>query len=158
MSTPLSSCPTIKANASLRRSCGSPPAKNAAIGRCRANRRQQPRDSSSSSSCSCSSSSTASTEQLSMVVNMVGIRLNGLTSRLACMSIINWHSEVMYDMHVQVAETVMDHRTHVSGISPEDLLESSGVVSFDDAHGDVMDLIRGKVLIGHGLRGDFAAL
>lgn len=95
---------------------------------------------------------------LALDCEMVGIGPNGSTSRLARVSVVNWHSEVIYDAHVRVEEFVTDYRTFVSGIYPEDLLESSGAISFDVARSDVLDLIRGKVLIGHGLRNDFAAL
>ena len=95
---------------------------------------------------------------LAIDCEMVGIGPMGTTSRLARVAIVNWHGEVVYDAHVRVEEKVTDYRTFVSGITPGDLLESSGAVSFDEARCAVMERIRGRVLVGHGLRNDFAAL
>jgi len=95
---------------------------------------------------------------LAIDCEMVGIGPLGLTSRLARVAIVNWHGEVVYDAHVRVEEKVTDYRTFVSGITPGDLLESSGAVSFDEARYAVMEHTRGRVLVGHGLRNDFAAL
>jgi RNA exonuclease 4 len=95
---------------------------------------------------------------LAIDCEMVGIGPLGTTSRLARVAVVNWRGEVVYDAHVRVEERVTDYRTFVSGITPEDLLESSGAVSFDEARSAVVGLIRGRVLVGHGLRNDFAAL
>ena len=94
---------------------------------------------------------------------MVGTGPLGLTSRLAHVVIVNWHGDVVYDVHVRIDKCVTEYRTFVSGITPEDLLESSGAVSFDEARSAkaqsaVINQIQGRVLVGHGLKNDFAVL
>lgn len=88
---------------------------------------------------------------------MVGIGPGSHQSRLARVSLVNWDGEVVYDTMVQVVEKVTDYRTFVSGITEEDLL-SEDAVSFDEAQSKVVELIRGKILVGHGLKNDFAVL
>lgn len=206
---PLSSCPTIKAGARLRRSrqwkdqsenkspneVPASPKKNA-----RRRRRNSSNASSASSSDESSTSSdscatpTKSTKQRktptqrrkrskksknarpTKVVNivaeptedekaqyigldaeMVGIGPGGHESRLARVSLVNWDGDVVYDTHVQVVEKVTDYRTFVSGITEEDLL-SEEAVSFDEAQSKVIELLQGKILVGHGLKNDFAVL
>lgn len=95
---------------------------------------------------------------LAMDCEMVGIGPCGTTSRLARVVILNWHGETVYDAHVRVEEHITDYRTFVSGITATDLLESNGAVSFNDARARVLHLIQDKVLVGHGLKNDFAAL
>ena len=95
---------------------------------------------------------------IAMDCEMVGIGPHGTTSRLARVALVSHDGSVLYDAHVQVTEVITDHRTRVSGIRPSDLLASNGAVSFDEARSRVRSLIRNKILVGHGLRNDFAAL
>ena len=95
---------------------------------------------------------------IAMDCEMVGIGPHGTTSRLARVALVSHDGSVLYDAHVQVTEVITDHRTRVSGIRPSDLLASNGAVSFDEARSRVRSLIRNKILVGHGLKNDFAAL
>jgi RNA exonuclease 4 len=95
---------------------------------------------------------------LAIDCEMVGIGPCGRTSRLARVAVLNYDGDVVYDVHVQVAERVTDHRTYVSGILPEDLLEDNGAVPFDEARHAVLSMMRGKVIVGHGLKNDLMAL
>jgi RNA exonuclease 4 len=70
---------------------------------------------------------------LAIDCEMVGIGPLGLTSRLAHVVIVNWHEDIVYNVHVRIKECVTEYHTFTSSITPEDLLESSGAVSFDEA-------------------------
>jgi hypothetical protein len=61
---------------------------------------------------------------------------------------------------VTVAEAVTDYRTFVSGITASDLdaATNPSVVSFDRCRAAVRSMLHGKILIGHGLASDLAAL
>jgi RNA exonuclease 4 len=95
---------------------------------------------------------------IAMDCEMVGIGPYGATSRLARVALVSYDGSVLYDVHVQVTEVITDYRTHVSGILPSDLLPSNGAVSFTQARSTVLSLIHNKILIGHGLKSDFAVL
>ena len=94
---------------------------------------------------------------LALDAEMVGVGPYGYHSRLARISIVNWDGEVVYDTLVQVEEVVTDYRTFVSGITAEDL-QSDEAVSFEEAKAHVIELIKDKVVVGHGLRNDFKVL
>lgn len=61
-------------------------------------------------------------------------------------------SNTIYDKFVQPQEPVVDYRTKWSGIRPEDL---EGAPSFQVVQKEVADLIKGRIVVGHGLKSDF---
>ncbi len=89
---------------------------------------------------------------------MVGVGPHGQHSRLARITLANYDGECIYDTLVQVVETVTDYRTFVSGITPQDLEEGGAAIPFEECRSQVVDMIRGKVVIGHGLKNDFRVL
>ncbi|KAL3817388.1 hypothetical protein ACHAXA_005023 [Cyclostephanos tholiformis] len=95
---------------------------------------------------------------LAIDCEMVGIGPCGRTSRLARVVALDHMGDVVYDAHVRTTEVVTDYRTGVSGITPEDLLETNGAVSFDEARGAMRELIRDRIIVGHGLKNDLYAL
>lgn len=97
------------------------------------------------------------TRYVALDCEMVGIGPGGYQSRLARVCLVNWDGDIIYDAHVEVAEKVTDYRTFVSGITEEDLL-SDDAVTFDEAQFAVASLLRGKILVGHGLMNDFRVL
>lgn len=88
---------------------------------------------------------------------MVGCGPDGFDSVVARVTVINWENEVVLDTFVQVPVPVTDFRTQVSGIKPEDL-QSENAMSFDEVRTAVENILRGKILIGHGLENDLCAL
>jgi len=95
--------------------------------------------------------------RIALDCEMVGIGPGGCLSRLARVCVVDWDGDVLYDTCVQVVETVTDYRTFVSGITAEDLC-SEHAVSYDEARAAVATLLRGKVLVGHGLKNDLGVL
>jgi len=88
---------------------------------------------------------------------MVGVGLGGHQSRLARVCVVNWDGDIVYDTRVRVEERVTDYRTFVSGITAEDL-SAANTVTFDEARAVVATLLRGQILVGHGLRNDLHVL
>ncbi len=76
-------------------------------------------------------------------------------SALARVSIVNYHGHQIYDSHVLPKEVVTDYRTFVSGITPE-LLKSARTL--ETVQADVATLLDGKILVGHAIKNDLAAL
>jgi len=88
---------------------------------------------------------------------MVGVGPEGLDSAVARVTLCNWAEKVILDTFVKVPVKVTDYRTFVSGIEAKDL-ESDGAITLTDVQKIVTKLLHGKILIGHALENDLAAL
>lgn len=88
---------------------------------------------------------------------MVGTGPEGLDSAVARVTICNWAEKVILDTFVKVPVKVTDYRTFVSGIEAKDL-ESDEAASLTEVRKMVKDVLHGKILIGHALENDLAAL
>ncbi|KAF2861786.1 Exonuclease, partial [Piedraia hortae CBS 480.64] len=78
---------------------------------------------------------------------------------LARVSLVNFHGEEIYDSYVQPPAGVVigNYRTAVSGIEPHHL--SADVARpFEEVRAQVAELIRQRILIGHGVRNDLSVL
>jgi len=96
------------------------------------------------------------TQCVAMDCEMVGVGPQK-RSVLARVSIVNFDGDTLFDTFVKVEEKVTDYRTFVSGIRPADL-ESSNAMSFGACRSKVVQLLEGKVLVGHALSNDFKVL
>jgi RNA exonuclease 4 len=91
-----------------------------------------------------------------MDCEMVGVGSMGATSVLARVSLVNFHGEVILDEYVLPQEAIIDYRTAVSGITPR-LLKEKGK-PFKVIQQQVSDILKDKIIIGHGLKNDLDAL
>jgi RNA exonuclease 4 len=91
---------------------------------------------------------------------MVGVGQDGMASAVGRVSIVNWENQVVLDTYVLVPAPVTDFRTHISGITPEHLQARPGhtLMTFAQVRETVQNILRGKILIGHGLENDLKAL
>lgn len=102
------------------------------------------------------SSTTEAGKYIAIDCEMVGVGPTPDTdSALARVSIVNYHGHQIYDSFVLPKEHVTDYRTFVSGITPE-LLKSARTLEIVQA--DIAKLLDGKILIGHAIKNDLAAL
>ena len=92
---------------------------------------------------------------LAIDCEMVGVGEKGSESVLARVSIVNFHGATIMDRFVRPQEKVTDYRTWVSGVRPKDLKNAP---SFSEVQGEVANLIKGKVLVGHAIQNDLKAL
>jgi len=88
---------------------------------------------------------------------MVGTGIYGQRSSLARVVVIDWEYETLLDLYVRQSAKVTDHRTFVSGISEADL-SSEVAVEMEDCRRQVLDVLEGKILVGHALKNDLRAL
>ncbi|KAK2838545.1 hypothetical protein Q7C36_013359 [Tachysurus vachellii] len=92
---------------------------------------------------------------LAMDCEMVGTGLNGQFSELARCSLLNYSGTVIYDKYVLPIRPVTDYRTRWSGIKKEHLINA---LPYEEARNEILQIIKGKVIIGHALLHDFAVL
>ncbi|SPO21478.1 related to REX4 - strong similarity to X.laevis XPMC2 protein [Ustilago trichophora] len=92
---------------------------------------------------------------LAIDCEMVGVGEKGCESVLARVSIVNFHGATIMDRFVRPQKKVTDYRTWVSGVRPKDLKNAP---SFHEVQGEVANLIKGKVLVGHAIQNDLKAL
>ncbi len=87
---------------------------------------------------------------------MVGVGPNpDRESALARVSVVNYNGDQLYDSYVLPLEPVTDYRTHVSGISAKHLKIAR---SLKDVQADIANILQDRVIIGHSIRHDLAAL
>ena len=87
---------------------------------------------------------------------IVNVGPNPTDTAVGRVTLVNWDNEIVVDTFVKVPVPVTNYRTQVTGITPG-LLEH-GASSLHSVRKKVGALIRGKILIGHGLEVDLAAL
>lgn len=80
-----------------------------------------------------------------------------LDSQLARVSLVNYHGAPLYDAYVLPTLPVTDYRTHVSGITPSHLLPPHAK-PFAEVQAAVANLLHGRILVGHAIKNDLAAL
>jgi RNA exonuclease 4 len=88
---------------------------------------------------------------------MVGVGDDGHRSVVARVTIIDWHGQTLMDEYVRPPEDVTDYRTFVSGVTRQDL-ESKATMDVDTLRPLVLNLLQGKILIGHALKNDLKSL
>lgn len=87
----------------------------------------------------------------------VGVGVDGREDALARASLVNFRGEVLYDSFVRIERPVVDYRTHVSGVRPEDV---NGPSAADPraARAEIASMLKGRILVGHAVRNDLRVL
>lgn len=99
------------------------------------------------------------TKAIAIDCEMVGVGENGKDSILARVSLVNSAGECFYDKYVKATERVVDYRTAVSGIRPEDILEENGALSLTQVQEDVAKFFgNNRIIVGHALHNDMKVL
>lgn len=102
------------------------------------------------------SPTTEAGKYIAIDCEMVGVGPTPDTdSALARVSIVNYHGHQLYDSFVLPKEAITDYRTFVSGITPELLQEAR---TLETVQAEVAKLLDGRILIGHAIKNDLAAL
>ena len=80
---------------------------------------------------------------------------NQRRSILARVAVVDEHGACLLDSYVRPTERITDYRTRWSGIRARDL---KGAPNFGNVRQRVLQLIRGKILVGHAIRNDLDVL
>lgn len=87
----------------------------------------------------------------------VGVGPGGYESALARVSLVDYNNAILLDTYVKVDEAVTDYRTFVSGIT-EEHIQSDTAMDADKCSALVAKMLKGKILVGHGLKNDLDVL
>ena len=97
---------------------------------------------------------TSDSRMLAMDCEMVeGVTIEHMLARV---SLVDYDGRVVYDAFVRPTEKVIDYRTAITGITAE-VLGRKGE-KFTVVRAKVMQLIEGKILVGHAIHHDFETL
>lgn len=92
---------------------------------------------------------------IAMDCEMVGVGEGGYESALARVSLVDFHGRQVYDSYVKPQERVTDWRTAITGLTQKDMRFAR---DFDEVQGQVAELLRGRILVGHDVKHDLDAL
>lgn len=87
---------------------------------------------------------------------MVGIGDRGRTSSAAWITMIDWFGNVLLDEFIAQDEPVTDYRTAISGIDEHNLRRAT--ITLTECRQLVLNILQGRVLVGHSLKSDLNAL
>ncbi|KAF7347898.1 hypothetical protein MVEN_01547700 [Mycena venus] len=87
----------------------------------------------------------------------VGVGPGGTTSMLARIVVVNFHGELLLDKFVRPTMEVVDFREATTGIKNWQLF-SKEAVAFNVLQQYVATLMRGKIVVGHGIWNDLSVL
>ncbi|XP_042327395.1 apoptosis-enhancing nuclease [Sceloporus undulatus] len=86
---------------------------------------------------------------------MVGTGPAGKISELARCTVVNYDGDVIYDKYIRPELPVVDYRTRWSGVTRRHM---ENATSFKVAQGEVLQIMRDKIVVGHAIHNDFRAL
>ena len=91
------------------------------------------------------------TKVIGMDCERVGVGHSATNSVVARVGMVNQFGHPIYDKYVANSRKVTDYRTPISGIRPQDLV---GAPNFNTVQKEVRDLLKGRILVGHGVKHD----
>lgn len=85
----------------------------------------------------------------------VGVGSEGKDHALARISLTNYFGHIVLDKFVKPRERVVDWRTEISGVKPNDM---KNAITFNEAQKQCSEILKGRILVGHAVKHDLDAL
>jgi len=89
------------------------------------------------------------------------VRVTGDQQAVGRVTLVNWENQVVLDVLVKVPVPVLDYQSDSTGITPDRIqqaVQTRTLVTFEQARETVGAMIKGKILLGHGLEVDLNCL
>ena len=99
-------------------------------------------------------SNSAASTRVALDCEMVGVGQGGKRSALAQVIVVSFDERIVYSAFVKPPEPVTDFRTELSGVRPEHMQRA---LPLRRVQTEVAELLRDRIVIGHGLANDFKA-
>lgn len=80
------------------------------------------------------------------------VLVEGNVYALARCSIVNYNGHALYDKFIRPQQKVTNFLTKVSGITPAKLRTAE---TFDKAREEILNIMKGRIIVGHTLKSDF---
>ena len=83
------------------------------------------------------------------------VEVDHTSNGLARLSIVNYNGHILVDTFVRPNGKITNYRSWISGVYPESMRNA---IPYDEAREKAIEILSGRIIVGHSLKHDFAVL